>query len=69
MQSRANSVRDTAARLNISDRKVWSLIKDGSLGSIRIGTRRLITDEQIEEFLKQCQNADLDSRDGAGGCG
>lgn len=53
MANRANSVKRASAKLDISDRKVWDLIRRGEIKCIRIDGRTLITDQQIDEFLRE----------------
>ncbi|MEO0438638.1 MAG: helix-turn-helix domain-containing protein [Pseudomonadota bacterium] len=51
MYNTAHSARAAASKLGVSERLVWTLIKDGELGCIKIGGRTLITDRQIDRFL------------------
>jgi excisionase family DNA binding protein len=53
MSNQANSVKRAAEKLNVSDRKVWQLIARGDLRAIKIDRRTLVTDRQIDEFLRE----------------
>ncbi len=53
MSNRANSIKRASTKLDISDRKVWDLIRRGKIKCIRIDGRTLITDKQIDEFLHE----------------
>lgn len=46
------SVEETAARLNLSERTVRSFVSDGTLPSAKIGRRRLIPREAVDEFIR-----------------
>lgn len=43
---------DVATMLQISERTVKRLIATGELGSLRVGTRRRITQEQLDNYVK-----------------
>lgn len=45
-------VKQTASLLNVSERSVWSLISNRELGSIQIGSRRLVPSQMIERFIE-----------------
>ena len=45
-------VKQTATLLNVSERSVWSLISNRELGSIQIGSRRLVPSQMIERFIE-----------------
>jgi excisionase family DNA binding protein len=47
----AMSVVAAAERLGLSRSTVYDLIADGSLATLRVGRRRLVTESAIEEFL------------------
>ena len=53
MANRANSIKRASEKLDISDRKVWDLIRRREINCIRIDGRTLITDQQIDEFLQK----------------
>lgn len=57
MHYAANSVKKTAQRLGLSERKVYQLIATRELSSIKIGRSRRVTDRQIEIFLSKCEAA------------
>lgn len=44
-------VPDAAHRLGISEAYVWQLIADGSLGSVKLGQRRLVPRPALEAFI------------------
>ncbi len=46
-------VKQTARLLNVSERSVWSLIRRQELGSIQIGSRRLVPPQMIERFIAE----------------
>jgi excisionase family DNA binding protein len=45
------TIQQTAAELLVSPRTVERLIREGTLGSVKVGRRRLIRREQLEAFL------------------
>jgi excisionase family DNA binding protein len=47
----AFSPADTAVRLGLSRAGVYELLTRGELASIKVGRRRLITDEECRRFL------------------
>lgn len=47
----AYSVSDTAYLTGLSRSTIYEQLGNGSLGSIVVGSRRLITAQQLEEFL------------------
>ena len=51
------SVQQTAERMGIGRTLVFDLIKNGELASLKIGRRRIVTTQAIDEFLAQ-QSAD-----------
>lgn len=46
-------VEETAALLNVSRTRVYSLLRDGSLKSVKVGGRRLVPREAIEAFINE----------------
>lgn len=46
------TVDDTARELRIAKRRVWMLIADGSLASVKIGKSRRISRAAIEEYVR-----------------
>jgi excisionase family DNA binding protein len=49
---RLHTVKDVQAALRISHATTWRLIANGSLRTVRIGRRRLVTDESLETVVK-----------------
>lgn len=47
------SVKTTSILLSICERTVWDLIRDGSLPSIRIGSRVLVVYQDIIDFIRK----------------
>lgn len=47
----AHDVTSVARLLSVSPSKVWLLINDGTLGTIRIGRRRLVPRAALEKLL------------------
>lgn len=47
------TTKETARELRIAERRVFTLIKDGSLPSVKIGKSRRISREAIEEYIRQ----------------
>ncbi len=45
------SVPDAAERLGVSRTTLYALIKDGELGSVTIGRRRFVAEEQIQRYI------------------
>jgi excisionase family DNA binding protein len=50
---RLYDVAQAGEELHVSARTVWTLIASGELASLRIGRRRLVTDEAISAFIRQ----------------
>ena len=48
----ACSVRDARLRLGLGHTKIYELIGDGTLKSVKIGNKRLVLIESIRELLK-----------------
>jgi excisionase family DNA binding protein len=46
---------ETARELRIARRRVWDLIRDGKLASVKIGKSRRISREAIEEYVRTLQ--------------
>lgn len=57
MDRLAVSVEEAAQMLGIGRSKVFELLKEGSLPSIRIGRRRLISCTEIRAFLERVGTA------------
>jgi excisionase family DNA binding protein len=55
MTERLNSNAMVAERLSVSDRVVDRLVATGELRSVKIGTRRLIPESVLTEYLEQLQ--------------
>lgn len=53
MERVAYSVVEVAERLSISRDLVYSALRSGELGSIKVGRRRLITEAHLQAFLTQ----------------
>ena len=51
----AYSLRETALRLGVSLSTIEKAVRDGSLGSVKLGRRRLIPVEAVAELLAQAQ--------------
>lgn len=50
---RVHSVPEVASLLGITERFVWTLIKDGDLEAIKIGRRRVVPVESIDAFIER----------------
>ena len=50
-------VKRAAEKIGVSERLAWDLIKSGDLKSIKIKARTLVTDRQIDEFLRKREQA------------
>ena len=46
------SVEETATRLNVSERTIRSFVSDETLRSTKIGRRRLIPRDAVDEFIR-----------------
>ncbi|MEM8669325.1 MAG: helix-turn-helix domain-containing protein [Planctomycetota bacterium] len=51
------SVRGVAQRLGVSSSMVYSLIARGTLSVHRIGRCIRVSDEQVEDYLRQCRQS------------
>lgn len=49
------TIKETAARLNVSVRTVNNLLADRKLGCVRIGRLVRISEEQIQQFVNRHQ--------------
>lgn len=49
----ALSVSEVAKAIGVSSRTVHTLIKDGNLSHVRIGTRVLIPTDELKAFIKR----------------
>lgn len=58
------TVPEVAERLKISQWMVNKLIRERTLGSIRIGTRRLIPNTDLDEYLRRARMTDRGVRHG-----
>jgi len=47
------SVVEAAAKIGISSRTLWSLIRQGQIGTFRIGTRVLIPADVLRAFIAE----------------
>jgi excisionase family DNA binding protein len=56
-QRLAYSVDEAAGLLGLSRRSIYELLRDGQLGSVKIGSRRLIRHTDLELFLSQLEIA------------
>lgn len=52
-QHRLLTVRDAAACLRVSERKVWDLLQSGQLRSVKLGSARRIPLDEIERLLER----------------
>lgn len=52
-----HSIPDAADRLSISARVLERLIADGEVATVKIGRRRLIPDEALDEYVKRLKAA------------
>lgn len=52
LSRRLHTVKDVQAVLRISHATAWRLIAHGTLQTVRIGRRRLVTDESLEAVVK-----------------
>ena len=50
------SVNEVAVKLRISRWTVHRLLREGRLGSVKIGSRRLVPRRSLEEFEKHLEN-------------
>ena len=48
-----HSVEDVASRLSVSVRKVWSLIKDAEIKTVRVGARVLIAEVDLSAYIER----------------
>ena len=51
--TKLRSVPASAERLGVSRASVWRGIKNGTIRSVRIGTRVLVSDAEIERLMEQ----------------
>lgn len=47
------NVEQIMARLNVSMPTVYKLLKSGELKCVKIGGRKLVTESEIERFIKE----------------
>ncbi len=57
MSKLAYSVEEAADLIGISRRTIYELIRTGDLGSVKIGTRRLIRKTDLTQFLDDLEAA------------
>ncbi|WP_157247942.1 helix-turn-helix domain-containing protein [Nonomuraea typhae] len=55
---RAYKVEQVAKLLNVGRDKIYELIRNGELRSIKIGKLRRITEQQLADFLKAREEED-----------
>jgi len=48
-----HTVRDVCADARVSRATVWRLIKNGTLKTVSIGRRTLVTDESLQQLVEQ----------------
>lgn len=48
-------VKAVAARLGVSERHVWRLIKGGKLAHYKMGRRVVVSDEQLAAYLQSVE--------------
>lgn len=58
LQPRLVSVPNAAAMLSIGRTKTYGLISEGSLETVTIGTRRLVTLRSIDKLIEQAATAE-----------
>lgn len=51
MASKLNTPEETVEKIRVSRATVYGLIKTGDLRSVKIGRRRFITDDAIDEYI------------------
>lgn len=51
------TVEEAAAELRIARRRVFEMIREGTLPSVKIGKSRRITRAAVEEYVRQLQGA------------
>lgn len=49
------TVDETARHLRIAKRRVWTLIEDGSLPSVKIGRSRRISQAAVAEYIRKLE--------------
>jgi excisionase family DNA binding protein len=54
-----HSVEDTAKRLGIGRAKTFELIADGSLRSVKVGRRRLVSEAALRRFIDGLESGEL----------
>ena len=52
---RTMTVLEASNRLSVSTDKIWDLIRDGRLASLKVGHRRVIRVEALEAFVLQAE--------------
>lgn len=56
------TVPEARTRLRIGHTTLYRLLGDGSIRSIRIGTRRLIPEDAVDEYLRSLDDPGLSAR-------
>lgn len=51
------TVPNAAKVLDVSERKMWELVGDGTIPSVKIGASRRISHAALETYIKQLQDA------------
>lgn len=55
------SVPDIGRQLNVSRSKAWELVYGGAIGSVKIGSRRLVPRRELERYVDRlCAEAGLE---------
>jgi excisionase family DNA binding protein len=50
---RLHTVKDVCAEARVSRATIWRLIKNGTLKTVSIGRRTLVTDESLHQLIEQ----------------
>lgn len=68
---RVYTVEEAAEKLRKGRTRTWGAVRTGEVESFKIGARRLISQEAIEEFIRRSETASIASRSrtGPAGCG
>lgn len=54
---RLYSIEDTAKQLSLGKSKVESLVRDGQIETVKIGRRRLVPAEAIDDYVERLKAA------------
>jgi excisionase family DNA binding protein len=60
--ARLLTVEETATRIGISRTGVYDLLREGALGSVKIGRRRRIPDTEVDHYIKALCGSDAPAR-------